>query len=441
MSAPNPDALDLIYRKVSLRVLSFLFICYVVAFLDRINIGFAQLQMKQDLAFSDAVYGLGAGIFFVGYFAFEVPSNLLLARIGARRTFTRIMVCWGLVSAGMAWVHAPWMFYTLRFLLGVFEAGFFPGLILYLTYWYPSRRRATVTAWMFVAVAFAGTLGGVVSGWIMKDMAGVHGLAGWQWMFVIEGLPATVLGLITYFYLTDGPRHARWLSDAEQRLLQADLDADRTAKAGHASHSFRAALRHARVYLLAAVYFTLTAGTMAISFWMPALIRAFGVADVLQVGLYSAIPYGLSAIGIVLISRHSDRHMERRRHYAFCAIGGGMALALLAQPAPSLAALIALLSVATILTNAALPVFWSIPPSYLSGTGAAGGIALISSLGQVGSFVSPTLIGWVKTHTGRLDNGLYAIGGLLVAGGVLLLLGMREPGVHAPRTASVASNG
>ncbi|WP_408439132.1 MFS transporter [Paraburkholderia caffeinilytica] len=414
------DASKRLYRKVTLRIVPYLFVAYVVAFLDRINIGFAQLQMKGDLGFSDAVYGLGAGVFFLGYFLLEVPSNLMLLRIGARRTFVRIMVCWGAVSACMAFVTTPSMLYLLRFLLGAFEAGFFPGIILYLTFWFPAARRAAVTSWLFVAVAVAGVLGGIVSGTIMQYTNGMHGLAGWQWLFIIEGLPAIVLGALALWMLQDSPQAASWLSVEEKQYLLRELEADYEAKRDVASGSFLEALRNPRVYLLAAIYFTLTCGTMAISFWLPALIKGAGVTDVLHVGLYSAIPYGLGALGIVFISRHSDLHRERRGHYALCAIGGGAALSVLALYTGSLPSVICLLSVAVVLTFSALPIFWSIPQDYLSGTGAAGGIALISSLGQLGSFFSPAMIGWMKTATGKLDNGLHLLALLLILGGVVM---------------------
>ncbi|WP_153101994.1 MFS transporter [Paraburkholderia hayleyella] len=425
---PSPPQLDdhALYRKVTLRIVPFLFVAYIVAFLDRINIGFAQLQMKGDLGFSDAVYGLGAGVFFLGYVLFEVPSNLLLQRIGARRTFIRIMVGWGLISASIAFVKTPSMLYLLRFLLGVFEAGFFPGIILYLTYWFPASRRATVTSWLFVAVAVAGVLGGIVSGTIMEYAAGLFGLAGWQWMFIIEGLPAALLGAAAWWLLQDHPSSARWLSDAEKARLQQVLADDQAARRHAVSGSFAEALRNPRVYLLAVVYFTLNCGTMALSFWLPAMIKSAGVTGVFQVGLYSAIPYGLGALGIVLISRHSDRHQERRGHYAACTVGAGLVFFALGSVTASLPVTMVLLSLAVMLTFGSLPVFWSIPQDYLSGTGAAVGIALISSLGQLGSFFSPTLIGLIKTATGRMDNGLYLLALLLVAGGMLLYFALDE---------------
>lgn len=433
-TAGNAGDLSGLYRKIGRRIVPFVFTGFVIAFLDRINIGFAQLQMKTDLGFSDAVYGLGAGVFFLGYFLCEVPSNLLLERIGARRTFMRIMIGWGVVSSCMALVSTPWMLYVMRFLLGVFEAGFFPGIVLYLTYWFPASRRASVTAWLFVAVAVAGVTGGIVSGAIMQYAAGAHGLAGWQWMFILEGLPAIVMGLVVRFFLVDTPAQARWLTDAEKRLVQRDLDADQESKQAVASHSIAAALRNPMVYLFSAVYFTLTCGTMAVSFWLPTIIHGAGIHSLFDTGLLSAIPYGIGAIGIVAISRHSDKHRERFIHYAVCAIGGGFALCLVGRYGSGLYSALLFLSVAVVLTFAALPIFWSMPQDHLSGTGAAGGIALISSLGQLGSFFSPSLIGWIKTTTGRFDSGLYVLAALLVAGGVAVL-------VHSFKSARSAVRG
>ncbi|QGZ56865.1 MFS transporter [Paraburkholderia acidiphila] len=413
-------------RKIMLRIVPFLFVAYVIAFLDRINIGFAQLQMKSALGFSDAVYGLGAGIFFLGYFLLEVPSNLLLMRIGARKTFARIMACWGIVSACMAFVTTPTMLYLLRFLLGAFEAGFFPGIILYLTFWFPASRRATVTSWLFVSVAVAGVLGGIISGVIMQYTAGLHGLAGWQWLFIVEGLPSVALGGLALWILQDSPSEAKWLTEEERQLLARELEEDQNAKRHVASGSLRDALFNSRVYLLTAIYFTLTCSTMAVSFWVPAMIRAAGVTDVLHVGLYSAIPYGIGSVGIVLISRHSDRHRERRIHYSVCAIGGGIALSTVALFSGSLPFVLGLLSVVVVLTFSALPIFWSIPQDYLSGTGAAGGIAIISSLGILGSFFSPAMIGWIKSTTGRLDNGLHVMALLTILGGIAMYFALND---------------
>ena len=415
---------DPLYRKVTLRIIPFLFLCYVVSFLDRINIGFAQLQMKHDLGFSDAMYGLGAAVFFVGYVLCEVPSNLLLARFGARRTFARIMLLWGLASMGMMFVSTPSHFYAMRFLLGVFEAGFFPGIVLYLTYWYPARRRAAVLSIFFAGVAVAGVLGGLFSGWIMRDLAGVLNLFGWQWMFVIEGAPAVLLGLAAAFWLVDGPQHAKWLSAAEKEHLIAQRDAGRKAAHGHLSSSFAHALRNPRVYLFAFIYFSLTCASLTLNFWMPLMIRDFGVHDVLWISLYTVIPNAIGAVGLILIARRSDRHGERRRHFAVCTIGGGIALSLLTLHLSSFPAMLAILSVAAVLIFAALPIFWTVPSGYLSGNAAAAGIALISSIGITSGIVSPWVIGLIKVHTGSMDNALYLLTALLFASGVALLRGV-----------------
>ncbi|ANB77125.1 MFS transporter [Paraburkholderia phytofirmans] len=416
---------DLLYRKVSMRIIPFLFLCYVVSFLDRINIGFAQLQMKHDLGFSDAMYGLGAAVFYIGYVLCEVPSNMLLARFGARRTFTRIMLLWGIASVGMMLVSKPPHFYVLRFMLGVFEAGFFPGIVLYLTYWYPARRRAAVLSIFFAGVAVAGVLGGLVSGWIMRDMGGVMGLFGWQWMFVIEGAPAIVLGLLAAFYLVDGPQHATWLNAAEKAQLIAQRDEDRRVSSdAHSSRSVMQALRNPRVYLFAFIYFSLTCASLTLNFWMPLMIRDFGVHDVLAISLYTVIPNAVGAVGLILIARNSDRRGERRRHFAVCTVGGGIALSLLTLHLSSFPAMLAILSLAAVLIFAALPIFWTVPSGYLSGTAAAAGIALISSIGITSGIVSPWVIGLIKTHTGSMDNALYVLTALLFVSGVALLIGV-----------------
>ncbi|WP_207004511.1 MFS transporter [Trinickia mobilis] len=415
---------DRLYRKITLRIIPFLFIAYVVSFLDRINIGFAQLQMKQDLAFNDSIYGLGAGMFFIGYLLFEVPSNLLLERIGARRAFARIMILWGLVSAGMLFISSPWQFYLLRFLLGVSEAGFFPGIVLYLTYWYASKRRATVVSWFFAGVGIAGLVGGLLSGWIMKDMTGVAGMQGWQWLFLLEGAPACILGVIAYFRLVDGPQQVSWLSDEEKRNLIQAINADHLEKHDAKPQSFGNALKNPKVYLFSFVYFTAVCGVFAFSFWLPTLIKESGVKDVMLVGLYSAIPYGIGAIAIVMISRHSDKTRERRRHFAVCAVGGALALSLLTLHT-GLPVMLGIASVAT-LALAALPIFWVMPPAYLGSSAAAGGIALISSIGQIGGFVSPFLVGLIKTRTGHIDYGLYLISVLLCLGAAVWLFSVRD---------------
>jgi D-galactonate transporter len=435
-ACPAPHATldeDALYRKIWLRTVPFLFVCYVISFLDRINIGFAQLQMKQDLGFSDAMYGLGAAVFYIGYVLCEVPSNMLLARFGARRTFTRIMLLWGLASVGMILVATPAHFYALRFLLGVFEAGFFPGIVLYLTYWFPARRRAAVMAIFFAGVAVAGVLGGLLSGWLMRDMAGVLGLAGWKWMFAIEGAPAVLLAPLAAWWLADNPAQARWLSATEKAFLAARPDSGTSAH-GHTLQALRQALGEPRVYLFAFIYFSLTCGSLALSFWMPLMIRDFGITDVVSISLYSVVPNAVGAVGLMLIARHSDRRGERHGHFLACTTGGAVALALLTLHVSSFAVMLTLLSVAAVLIFAALPVFWALPPSYLPGNAAAAGIALISSIGITSGIVSPWVIGLIKTRTGSLDYALLLLAGLLLASGLAMWLGLRKAPVASPHS-------
>ncbi|CAB3749343.1 major facilitator transporter [Burkholderia sp. MSh2] len=425
-SAATDDAL--LFRKIAWRIVPFLFLCYVVSFLDRINIGFAQLQMKHDLGFSDAMYGLGAAVFYVGYVFCEVPSNMLLARFGARRTFTRIMLLWGLASTGMMFVSQPSHFYVLRFLLGVFEAGFFPGIVLYLTYWFPANRRAAAISVFFAGVAVAGVLGGLMSGWIMRDMSGVLGMHGWQWMFAIEGAPAILLAFAAFTFLVDRPQDAAWLTSDEKARVAALCADGRNRGNAHDTRSLAAALANPRVYLFAFIYFSLTCASLTLNFWMPLMIRDFGVTDVVAVSLYTVVPNAVGAVGLVLIARRSDRTGERRRHFACCTIGGGLALAALTLHLHSFAAMLACLSIAATLIFAALPIFWAVPTRYLSGNAAAAGIALISSIGITSGIVSPWVIGMIRTRTGSMDLAVYLLAALLVASGIALMLGVKpEP--------------
>ncbi|SAL24061.1 major facilitator transporter [Caballeronia choica] len=426
---PHSQAtIDATYRRITLRLIPFLFICYVAAYLDRINIGFAQLQMRNDLGFGDAVYGLGAGIFFAGYFLFEVPSNLILERIGARKTLIRIMLLWGLTSAGMMFVRSPVAFYAMRFMLGVFEAGFFPGMILYLTYWYPAGRRGRVMALFLTAVAMAGVLGGPLSGWVLNHLDGAQGLQGWQWLFLVEGLPSCLLGIVAFFYLDDNPQQARWLSDAEKAVVANQLERDRDASSLFGQHSFGGALKSARVYSLAFVWFTFICGVYAISFWLPTLIRGTGVTDAYSVGMLSAIPYGFAALTMVLVSRHSDRSRERRWHTASCALIGAVAISAISRAGGDLTLALVFISVATAAIFTLQPLFWAIATDFLAGTRAAAGtIALINSLGLLGGFASPSMLGFVKTMTGSLTNGLYVVSALLVIGALVTLKSGKRP--------------
>jgi len=403
--------------KARTRLLPFLFLLYVVSYLDRINVGFAALQMNAALGFSSVTYSLGAGIFFLGYTLLEIPSNVILARVGARLWIARIMITWGIVSAGMMFVRTPLSFYVLRFSLGAAEAGFFPGIIYCLTRWFPRRERARAIAGFMTAVVIAGVIGGPVSGTLLS-LNGAAGLAGWQWLFLVEGLPAIVLGVIVLRALPNDPSEARWLTPDERQALTARLAEE--ASAASTVHSIGGALTSGRVWLLAAVYFTIPVALYAMGFWMPQILRtASGGSDAL-VGWLSAIPYGVAAIGMVIIGRHSDRTGERRWHIALSALAGGAAFALTGLVhgiVPSIAALsIAMLGLASMLGP-----FWAFATSFLSGIGAAAGIALVNSVGNVGGFVGPNIVGYVQQTTGGFTGGLVTIGVVLAAGGVIVL--------------------
>jgi D-galactonate transporter len=420
-----------LYKKINWRLIPFLFLLYIVAYLDRVNIGFAQLQMKTDLGFSDAVYGFGAGIFFVGYVLFEVPSNLLLERVGARFWIARIMIMWGLVSASMMFVRNETWFYIMRFLLGIGEAGFAPGIILYITYWYPSSRRARVFSMYMIALAMSGVIGGPLSGWILASMAGANGWAGWQWLFLIEGIPAVLLGIAVLWYLDDSPETARWLSSEEKNLVRSALQTssqeqvhtgERQSQSQSQSHGsdIRAALLSRKVWLLGASYFLILCGLYGISFWLPQIIRGLGVAGSLQIGLLSGVLYGAAALAMLLVSRSSDMRRERHWHILACASLGACGFAASAALSNSPAMSLFALTAATCGVLAVLPVFWTLPTAFLRGSAAAAGVALVNSFGNIGGFVAPFGIGLVKQATQSTNAALYALGAALFAGGVLV---------------------
>lgn len=438
MDASTSIVDEKLYRKVSLRIIPFLFICYVVAILDRNNIGFAQLQMKQDLSLTDAMYSLGAVLFFFGYVLFEVPSNILLHRFGARMTFARIMFLWGAVSVLMVFVSNSTQFYALRFLLGLFEAGFFPGIVFYLTFWFPARMRARALSVFYAGVAVAGVLGGLVSGWIMRGMTGVQGFHGWQWMFAIEGAPAVILGLAAWFLLKDKPEDANWLSAIEKARLTEVLEHEHQREGMRQGHSFGAALRNPNVYLLAFVYFCLTSAILLLLFWMPTMIKEFGVNDVVEISLYSAIPNALGIVGVITVARHSDKRNERKWHFAVCAVSGAAALSLLTYHSSSFVTSMCLLSAATIAIYAAHPVFWSVPSTLFHGAGAAGSIALVSSIGVSSGMITPWIIGQIKTYTGSMNNAFYFIALLLLLSSVAMMRTLRQ-GKNATAGSNVAA--
>jgi ACS family tartrate transporter-like MFS transporter len=407
-----------VVAKLTRRLLPFLFLLYIVAYLDRINVGFAALQMKGQLGFSDKVYGLGAGIFFAGYFLFQVPSNLALARFGARRWIAVIMVVWGVISASMIFVGTPRSFYLLRFLLGVAEAGFFPGMILYLRRWFPSAARARAIALFMTAAPLAGVIGGPISGLLLGVQRG-H-LMGWQWLFLIEGLPAILLGGVVLVFLTDRPEIATWLSE-EQRSWLVEQLAHEERPQPRASSSVFSALAEARVWMLVVVYLGVTTAAYGIGLWLPSLLRNVSGTSNFVVGLLSAIPYLATMLGMVLVAAHSDRTRERKWHLAGSAFACSIALGCAAY-STSTTADVVFLSVTLMAAFSMNGPFWATSTEMLTETSAAAGIALINSFGNLGGFLGPYTIGLVRTWTGSFRGGLLAVGALLAVSGTLALL-------------------
>ncbi|MFT3802168.1 MAG: MFS transporter [Burkholderiaceae bacterium] len=419
------EAEKAIFSKVNWHILPLLLVAYVFAFIDRVNIGFAQLQMKTDLHLSDHVFALGAGLFFVGYFLFEVPSNLFLEKIGARKTILRIMICWGACATAMAWVTAPWQFYVLRFLLGAFEAGFFPGVILYFTYWYPSARRGRAIAVFMTATALAGVIVGPLNGALMKYGEGFMSMHGWQWMFISNGVPCLIIAVLVWLWLCDTPAQARWLTAEQKKILIDRVESEKTST-GHAHGAMRQLIKDPKVFVLATTYFLMSAAVYALLFWAPTLIRSWGVADVFQVGLLKAVASICGIIGMVLISRSSDRTHDRRWHFAFaicCVVAG---LGLIAVFAPNLVGSVALYSLATVGTSAATPLFFAFVSEYLPKETAAGGIALISSLGNLGPAISPSISTWILSTTGNNKYSLFFICSLYILAAVIMLVAGRS---------------
>jgi MFS transporter, ACS family, tartrate transporter len=408
-----------VMAKAAWKLIPFLCACYMAAFLDRVNVGFAKVQMVADLGFSDFVYGAGSGIFFLGYFLFEVPSNLLLERVGARIWIARIMVVWGIISLCMMFVSTPAQFYTLRFLLGAAEAGFYPGVILYLTYWFPIAYRTRAISVFMTAAVLSSVVGSPLSG-LLLQLDGTWGLRGWKWLFVVEALPSIILGVVVFFRLPRGPRQARWLAPEELAWLEARLASERGAAPAHALPLARALL-NPTVLVLSAVYFANCIGGYGLDFFQPTLIhQAIPGASPFAVGLLNAIPALVAVVVMVLWGRHSDARGERRWHFALSiwAAGGGLLLASLPVP-PWLALAAMALSVSGRWSGIAP--FWGFTTTLLSGTAAAGAIALINSVGNLGGFAGPYLMGWLKDTTGDYATGLRLLAGLMVLGGFIVL--------------------
>ncbi|RZS85009.1 MFS transporter [Pigmentiphaga kullae] len=426
------------YRKISARIIPLMMLLYLMAFLDRVNISFAALTMNQDLGFTPTIFGWGAGIFFIGYFLFEVPSNVILEKVGARLWIARIMVTWGLISAAMAFVSGTASFLTLRFLLGVAEAGFLPGMLLYLTYWFPARHRAKFIALFMAAVPLASAIGSPISG-LLVGMDDVMGLKGWQWLFILEGLPSCVLGIVVLFALPDRPATAGWLTPREREIVQADLAQDRQAASGRSHHAMWPALVDRRVLVLCGVYFGIVIGLYGIGLWLPQIAKAMGYSNA-AVGFIVAAPYAVSAAAMLAWGRRSDRRGERAGHVAAAAlvsVAGLLASLYFSTPWIALCCL----GLASVGIYACLGPFWAMPPLFLQGTAAAGGIALINSVGNLGGFAGPYLMGWIKETTGSFSLGMAALAGCLGVAAILALSLKREMRAMRETAARIAEPG
>jgi ACS family tartrate transporter-like MFS transporter len=416
--------------KVSRRLLPFVLLLYVVAWLDRVNIGFAALQMNKDLGFDDAVYGFGAGVFFVGYALFEVPSNLVLARVGARLWITRIMITWGVLSIAMMYVHGAMSFYVVRFLLGVAEAGFLPGVLYYLGNWFPAAERARAVSWFMLAIPLSTVVGGPLAGFIL-ELNGWQGLAGWQWLFLLEGAPAVVLGVVVWFYLTDTPEQATWLRPEQRAWLAERVKSEQ--RAAHARHGvgLGKALMHPTVWLLALILFAGQTGSYGLQLWIPQIVKSLSGLGTFEVSMISALPYVAASIGMILIGASSDRSGERFVHLAVpTAVGalGFIASAYLSSPVPSIIAL----AVGAVGNTSTRGPFWALPTRFLTGSAAAGGIALINTLASLGGFVGPYAVGIVRKFTGGFAGGLVFLAVLMLIGAVAAVILRNAPAVADP---------
>ena len=437
----TPQFEEATFKKAASRLIPFLFLCYIVAFLDRVNVGFAKLQMASDLQFSDAIYGFGAGIFFIGYFLFEVPSNVILERVGARVWIARIMITWGLISSAFMFtgdIHwgaiatffnctdAQFTFYFLRFWLGVAEAGFFPGVILYLTYWFPGARRAKMVALFMTAIGTAQLIGSPVSGAIMQFMDGAHGWRGWQWLFLLEGIPSIIIGALVLAILPNGPKTTKWLTADERDLLVRRIEQDNSTKGDlGGKHSLSGAFKDGRVWALAGVYFALATCFYAVGFWMPTIIQELGIdkKDLLKVGLISMIPWGASIVAMIYWGGHSDRTGERRWHCAGGMLVTMLGLLVLAVAHKSPIVSIVGLTLITVGWAGCVVTFWSLPTAFLSGTAAAAGIAWINSVGNLGGYFGPDLIGTIRTAAGgATEAAFFALAALALVGALIIIL-------------------
>jgi len=422
--------------KVSARFLPLLIVCYFVAYLDRVNVSFAALTMRPDLGLSATAYGFGAGIFFLAYFLFEVPSNLLLVRFGARTWIARIMFSWGLLSGAMAFVGGETSFYVLRVLLGIAEAGFFPGIIFFLTLWFPAAYRARIIGYFMTAIPLSSVIGAPVSG-LLLTLDGLLGVKGWQWLFVIEALPALILSVVVFFYLTDRPADASWLDVDERTWLVSRLDLEQRQREALHHPSMIRALVNPKVLALGAVYFGVVATNYGLTFFLPQIVQGFGMSNV-TIGFVSAVPYLVGVVGMVLWGRRSDRTLERRFHLAFSllvAAAGISAATVFDDPAMKMLSF----SIAGFGIFASMPVFWTLPTAFLSGAAAAGGIAMINSIGNLAGFAAPYAMGWIKDATGSYTGGLLSLSACGVIAIIIVLALRHDSSLERVRTNETAA--
>lgn len=422
LSVDNSSSTRALYRKVIWRLLPFLVIAYAINAIDRLNISFAKLRMAEDIALSEVAYGIGAGIFYLGYILFEIPSNLYMQRTGARATLTRIMVLWGVVTVATAFVTTANQLIVARFFLGVAEAGFFPGVILYLTYWFPSELRGRITAVFIMSAMVAGIASGPLAGWIMTHFHGWMGLRDWQVLFVLEGVPAVLLGIFGWYWLADRPRDAKWLTASEKAQLEEALATEPVKPGDHGR--FLDVLRDPKVYIAGLVFFCVYSGSNTVSYWMPTLIRGFGVEDLKSIGLLASLPYAVGIVGMYLLGRSSDKRQERRWHVGMTMLVSAICFLLLGYVQSHLLLSIVLMTIGAATAMSALSLFWTIPPALLSPSRAAGGIAVISAIGGLAGVVSQIVVGAIKTATGSLYLAFDVIGLTLIIGALILLLGI-----------------
>lgn len=417
-----------VYKRVTRRLIPFLFLCYIFAYLDRVNVGFAKLQMQRDLGITDTVYGIGAGIFFIGYFLFEVPCNMILQRIGAKYWLGPIMIVWGMVSCCTMLVKSAAEFYAVRFVLGIVESGFFPGVILYLTFWYTSKHRAQIVAAFMTAIPLSGLIGAPISGWLLDRMSSVGGLRGWQWLFLVEGIPSVLAGFVTMFLLADKPHKAKWLGEAEKSFLLARLHDELMAKTSGVPrpHRLLDAFRSYNVWLFCLIYFGIVMAVYGIQFWLPQIVQDTLTKDPWHIGLLIAIPYAIGAIAMLWVGQHSDRTQERRWHLALACIAGAAGFASSAIPRTSGVAGLLALTLATAGLVSAASVFWSLPTGYLSGAAAGAGIAWINSVGNLGGYASPYLVGKLRDATHSMTPALLLLSGCSLGSALVTVLLLRR---------------